>query len=691
MAVSMPISPPPVNEWKPGWLPAYLANGVMGLRVPAVPTLGGIAILNGFTGVDADSGAESFARTPYPLATELEIDRIALHEAPERARLRAQTYDFVTGELTTQYEFDLGHVRAEVEVLTFCSRTMPMLVLQEVRVRVDRACDLAVSGGIDHRGVPGKLVSRDTRTRGSEQRAVGGSMLWRSHGDLATCGAAYVTGFSDESAEAEIEHDELEPLMTRYALRARSGRTYRLEQIGALVCETMHHQPDLQAVRLAYAGRLRGFETLRKDNRDAWAEIWRGRVQLVDAPSRWQAMADAAFFYLHTSVHSSSPTSTYIFGLAYWPNYHYYRGHAMWDVEAFVVPPLLLTNPDAARTLLEYRAERLQAARLNAQMWGFRGAQFPWESSVRHGEEASPGEGAASAHEHHVSLDVANAFSQFLHATHDWEWGRERAWHVLNDVAEWAESRGVRTDRGFEIHGVNGVAERKETVDNNAFVNMAASVVFREVADLARSLGHDHQRKWSELARSVYLPIDRNKVIRNHDGYRADEEKGETPEALAGLFPLTYECPADVERASLEFYLGLADKYVGAPMLSALLGVYAARLGDRERALELFERGYADFVIEPFSITAEYDPKVFPDQEVAGPFTANIGGFLTSCLYGLTGLRLGGDEPQSWCSRPVTMPSGWSGVYVDRIYARGVPASLTATHGDQHAAITFEA
>jgi len=45
--------------------------------------------------------------------------------------------------------------------------------------------------------------------------------------------------------------------------------------------------------------------------------------------------------------------------------------------------------------------------------------------------------------------------------------------------------------------------------------------------------------------------------------------------------------------------LRLADNYVGAPMLSALLGVYAARLGERERALELFERGYADFVIDP--------------------------------------------------------------------------------------------
>ena len=58
--------------------------------------------------------------------------------------------------------------------------------------------------------------------------------------------------------------------------------------------------------------------------------------------------------------------------------------------------------------------------------------------------------------------------------------------------------------------------------------------------------------------------------------------------------------------------------------------MYAARLGDGDRALELLERGYADFVIDPFALTTEYAPAVFPEQPIAGPFTANLGGFLTS-------------------------------------------------------------
>jgi hypothetical protein len=688
--VTTPISPSAVTEYQPEFLPAYVANGVVGLRVPRVPQVGGLAILNGLAGIDGDSGAEGFARVPYPLAGDLELNRVSLKSASERAELREQSYDFGRGELRTVFDVDVGDVRAELDVLTFCSRTMPTLVLQEVRVSVSRACDVVMTAGVDTSGVPGTMKARSTRTRGTEQQPVDGSLRWQSHGAVGVAGVAYVTEFSAAEADYSVDESEVAPLATRYSFRGRSGRRYVLRQIAAVVSDAMHHEPDLQAIRLVFAGSERGFDRLRDENSAAWQDIWRGRIQ-VDAPARWQAMLDAAYFYLQTSVHASSPASTSLFGLAYWPNYHYYRGHVMWDIEMFAVPPLVLTNPDAARSLLEFRAERLPAARHNASMSGYRGAQFPWESSPRYGEESAPGEGAASAHEHHVSLDVAFAFSQFLHATQDWEWGRKRAWDVLADVATWVISRGVETERGFEIHGVNGIAERTENVDNNAFVNMAAAVALREAAALARPLGHVADPRWEMLARKLFLRIDRNGVIRNHDLYRATEEKGETPEAAAGLFPLTFECPPEVERATLEFYLRLADKYVGAPMLSALLGVYAARLGDRERALELFERGYGDFVIDPFALTTEYASAVFPEQPVAGPFTANLGGFLTSCLYGLPGIQIGPGTPESWCARPVTLPRGWKELHVDRVWARGQPQRLSARHGDDHATLEGEA
>jgi trehalose/maltose hydrolase-like predicted phosphorylase len=253
-------------------------------------------------------------------------------------------------------------------------------------------------------------------------------------------------------------------------------------------------------------------------------------------------------------------------------------------------------------------------------------------------------------------------------------------------VADWVTSRVVKTRRGFEIHRANGIAEKKEPVDNNAFVNMAAQVVMREIVDLAPRVGQRVDVRWSQIADGMFIPVNsRTNVIKNHDKYRPKEEKGSTPEAPAGLFPLGFDAPAEVERATYEYYLRLADDYVGSPMLSALLGVYAARIGDRGRSLEMFERGYADFVIDPYAQTTEYSPKVFPEETRAGPFTANMGGFLTSLLYGLAGLQLSSGEPESWCRRPVTMPRGWDGIEVEQIHARGERVRLVATHGADRA------
>ena len=41
-----PISPKPVTDAGPDFLPAYLSNGVLGLRVREIPLLNGVAVLN---------------------------------------------------------------------------------------------------------------------------------------------------------------------------------------------------------------------------------------------------------------------------------------------------------------------------------------------------------------------------------------------------------------------------------------------------------------------------------------------------------------------------------------------------------------------------------------------------------------------------------------------------------------------
>jgi hypothetical protein len=357
--------------------------------------------------------------------------------------------------------------------------------------------------------------------------------------------------------------------------------------------------------------------------------------------------------------------------------------------ETFSIPPLLLLQPDAARAMLDYRSRVVPAARANAKLNGRRGIQFPWESGMALGEESSPGPGSGSWREDHVSLDVAMAFAQYAHATADTSFLREQAWPVLQGVVEWLASRVTSTKRGFEIHRMMGIAEREAPSNNDAFTAMAAKAVLAEAVACARALGYEVPSKWEDLAARLVVPVDRRgRVIQTHDDYRPAEEKGATPGPLAGLFPFWYPVDDDeIERATLEFYLDLAPEYVGSPMLSSLYGVWAAWLGDRQRSLDLFEDGYGRFVQDRFFQTYEYRPDRFPEQPRAGPFFANLSGFLLGLLYGLPGLHLGPGSPTTWPTRPVVLPFGWEAIEVERLWAHGRPAHVLARQGDERAQV----
>ncbi|HKV85203.1 MAG TPA: hypothetical protein VJN88_11655, partial [Ktedonobacterales bacterium] len=507
-SINEPISPAPMTEPRPETLPAYLSNGMIGLRVRENPLRNGVAIINGYSGRDPGTQVEATPYAPYPLGGDLRIGATWLSEFPYAVRFIEQSYDFSRGELHTRLTFATEGVVARIETLTFCSRTLPTLVLQEIAVEVDTACDLALRATVDPTGIPGQMLARNVETPGSEHQIVDGSLHWESLGAISTCGVAYITRLLGAShpRPTYAQWHEQGPLATTYTLHAEPGKRYRLRQIASMISSTLHHAPDFQASRMAWLGDNRGFERLRRENREAWAELWRGRPRLHGAERRWQEMADAAFYYLHASVHPSSPSSTSPFGLASWYTYHYYYGHIMWDLETFTYPPLALTYPTAARAMLDYRFERLPAARSNAKMYGYLGAQFPWQSAAALGEETSPLLSPNSVYEQHASLDVAYAFAQQAYATGDDHFIRRRAWPVLEAVADWITSRVVQSRRGYEILEMTGPAEDKGPVDNDAYINMAATVVLRAASECARRVGCQPPAGWERVASKLVIP-----------------------------------------------------------------------------------------------------------------------------------------------------------------------------------------
>ena len=685
LALPGPINPPPLLSLARDRLLAYLGNGHLGLRVGRIPLLDGLAIVNGFWGSHPKDGIPTVAPAPYPLAGDISVDGIRASESPDAIQFVSQHSDFATGELTSRFTFQSGDTLAEAEVVTFCSRSDPALVLQELHVGCDRDADLVLTASISTIDVPGRWMDAGRIPRG-EPPTADAWLAWESMGATTRCGtaiAAWPDGFDGEPM-VQTRADAC-VVSVSYAVHVRAGQPVGLRSIVGLVPALAHARPERQAALLVSRGLVRGWDGLRDANRRAWSELWRGRP-VIPGQDDWQRRADASFYYLHASASQASLASTGVFGLAYAPEYHYYRGHVMWDVESFAFPPLLLTNPDAARAMLRFRSRTFPAARANAALHGRSGLQFPWEADFDRGDEAVPR--WSKADKDHVTLDVGLAFELYANVTGDLLFTRLEALPAIAGVAEWLLSRVEATERGLEIRRVRGPAEAFEPVDNSAFVNLAAITFLRRAAEIVRSLGDEPPDEWEAAAEAIVVPRDRRTgAVVNQDGFRLDESLAETPEAAAAFFPLGYRDRPDVEAATLRFALAhQASRYVGTPMFSALLGVHAAWAGRRKRAAELFEQGYAAFFDDPFGAPDEY-PAFDPRLPQASPMLANLGAFLSSLLYGLPGILPTARDPQTWPERRVTLPAGWKEIVVDRLWVRGRPARLVAVHGAERASL----
>jgi hypothetical protein len=169
------ISPAAVQGGSQGELPAYLSNGVIGLRVRDSPLTAGMALVSGLTGRHPIRKIEAAALAPYPLAVDFAVDEVWMSDALHALRIIEQAYDFKTAELTTRPEFKPKDVGVTLEVVTFCNRKEPTLVCQQVSLRCDAACSIELRPMIDTRGVDGTRLSdeRQPPTRPNRAATVG--------------------------------------------------------------------------------------------------------------------------------------------------------------------------------------------------------------------------------------------------------------------------------------------------------------------------------------------------------------------------------------------------------------------------------------------------------------------------------------------------------------------------------------
>jgi len=630
------IIPSCPEDW---FVSAYLSNGFIGIRPGPNPLLNAKTVVAGFVTSYHENSIpfECYALAPYPLETDIMVSGSSILKNPERVNITSQTMDMSNGELVTHMVYNPANdVRINVEVTQFASRTTPSLLCMEI-----------VLFSSDE--VKVEIKVKDKSGIHTAQNRLGIAIT--------------------------------EPGQQIFNLG--NGKRYNFHIMAAMVSEFYHPEPYMQALRLAGWASMLGFEKLREKNREAWSDLWKGRIKVTGDPDAQTAL-DVAFFYLHSSAHPACRTGIPPFGLS---QYKDYEGHVFWDMDHWDFHAILPISPQAARAMLEFRSLGLPNAQKLASLYGLDGAQYPLQQGSNLAEVTIPTSPTGWGMIFTPPV-VALAFWEYVVATDDLDYLRQSAWPVIKEVAKWIESRGEFTSQGFEIKDVIGIDD-VGVQDNNAFNNILFRMVMQAALQSAKKLNYHPPPTWQKIRDSIVIPTDEtNQVVLRSSGANPKAGDGTVyaPGMLQILFwhdPVEYGAiSAELLKASYEYEEDIRTKlpaHYSNPVTKEAPGftappfaVCAAFYGDRKKAADIFRYAWEKYWLEPYGLSKEY--QMYHD----GEYLMNHASLLQAVIYGFTGIRI---REGNWAKYPATLPAGWERIEIERIWIRGKPVKVIAEHG----------
>ncbi|HEU5292963.1 MAG TPA: glycoside hydrolase family 65 protein [Cyclobacteriaceae bacterium] len=458
--------------------------------------------------------------------------------------------------------------------------------------------------------------------------------------------------------EPDLIHEDWDYNMhlAKFSKSLKAGETYTFSVVSSATSTEHYQDPINEAERLTIFAALERTDRLIQRHEQAWNELWKSDI-VIDGDLQAQKDVRFALYHLYSFAREGTALSLSPMGLSGLG----YNGHVFWDTELWMYPPLLALQPGIAKSLLEYRFQRLEAAKQNAFSHGYKGAMFPWESSDE-GSEDTPVWALTGPFQHHITGCVGWAFWKYYQVTKDKQWLRDRGYPVLKEVAEFWASRVERKGPGkYEINNVIGANEWQENIDNNAFTNGMAITSLRYASLAARELGITPSTDWEHVAQNIPILKFRDGTTRENATYDGVDIKQADVNLLA--YPLEIiSDKAQVEKDLLYYEKRMSPE--GPAMGSAVLSTLYSRLGKPDKAYEIFVRSYKLNEVPPFGVLSETAGGTNPY------FATGAGGMLQSVIFGFGGLSI---SDLGITQLKTSLPKNWKSLEV-----RGVGVSKTS-------------
>lgn len=538
--------------------------------------------------------------------------------------------------------------KADVSYELCALRNLPYAGLIRVTVQACKDMLLEVRSGM---GIPDDYSQSSIRYR--EMEADGNRMYMLESDATSRLGyrrVASTSSFLFNGEQIKPMYDEATRELF-FSIQLKKGETFCFSLVGSVCSSRDFFDPYNEAERQVIYAVHEGEEALMQAHYRLWDELWQGDIR-IEGDDDAQRIVRFALFNLYSSCRGGSRLSIPPMGLSL----QGYNGHIFWDTELWMYPPMLLLNQDIARSMLDYRFDRLPAARKKALAYGYRGAMFPWESDDS-GEEATPTHALTGPFEHHITADIGIACWNYYCVTRDMRWLQREGYPLLKEIADFWTSRVTRNQDGsYSIHNVTGADEYANGVTDNAFTNGAASLALKYACQAAEICGEKVPEIWQEIGENIRILQFENGVTREHSTYKGEMIKQADANLLA--YPLGLITDEYRQRQDLEYYAERIDQKDGPAMSYSVYCVQYARMGDADKAYEMFRRCYEPNLRKPFGVISETPTSNNPY------FMTGAGGLLQTVLNGFCGLQI---TDEGIVQLPSALPSHWK-----RVTATGV-------------------
>src|SRR5436190_13447409 len=357
-----------------------VANGMIGIVSSPEPFKVKEVVLAGAYDLYGRGRVSNFLKSFNLLNMYLEIDGRRI--ANKNVSNMTQELDMQKASFTTQFD----HVdKASVSYTYYSLRHLPYTALMDITIKAKK--DISITGA-SVMEAPDALRDVQNYYNEIDRPHVVISLLTSSAksptGKLLMC-ASNTFLFSDPHVqEPRVIHEMWDNNMhlMKFSKKIKAGETYTFTIVGSSITSAHHDDPLNEAERATIFAKLEGRERLINFHIKAWEELWKSEIQ-IEGDAQSEQDIHSMMYHLYSFAREGtalSPSPMGLSGLGY-------NGHVFWDTDLWMFPALLVLHPEIAKSLVEYRFQRLAAAKRNAFANGFKGAMYPWESAETGVEE----------------------------------------------------------------------------------------------------------------------------------------------------------------------------------------------------------------------------------------------------------------------------------------------------------------